>query len=124
MLLSTEIMQIDDLFKFEVAKFVYGSLHNKTPNLFCKYFCKTNDRSSRATRQSNDCNNLNILVTVLINYRGALSIKESGFGIVFPQIKGHSRTKNLNIVKKPSIIFVQILASKILFTQFAYSFTI
>ena len=27
-----KILQIDDLFKFEVAKLVYGSLHNKTPN--------------------------------------------------------------------------------------------
>ena len=24
-----KILQIDDLFKFEVAEFVYGSLHNK-----------------------------------------------------------------------------------------------
>ena len=53
-----KILQIDDLFKFELAKFVYGFLHNKTPNLFRKYFCKTNDRSRRATRQSSDCNNL------------------------------------------------------------------
>ena len=33
-----KIPEIDDLFKFEVAKFVYGSLHNKTPNSFHKYF--------------------------------------------------------------------------------------
>ena len=55
-----KILQIDDLFKFEVPKFVYVSLNNKTPNSFCKYFCKTNDRSSRAPRQSNACNTLNI----------------------------------------------------------------
>ena len=55
-----KILQIDDLFKFEVAKFVYGSLHNKTPHSFHNYFCKTTDRSSRATRQSSDCNNLSI----------------------------------------------------------------
>ena len=54
-----KLLQIDDLFKSEVAKFVYCSLNNKTPNLFLKYFCKTNDRLSRATRQSTDCNNLN-----------------------------------------------------------------
>ena len=53
-----KILQIDDLFKFEVAKFAYGSLNNKTPNSFRNYFCKTNDRSSRATRQLSDCNNL------------------------------------------------------------------
>ena len=55
-----KILQINDLFKFEVAKFIYGSLHNKTLNSFHKYFCKTNNRSRRATRQSSDCNNLNI----------------------------------------------------------------
>ena len=55
-----KILHIDDLFKFEVAKFVYVFLNNKTPNSFCKYFCKTNDRSSGGTRQSTDCNNLNI----------------------------------------------------------------
>ena len=53
-----KILQIDDLFKFEVAKFVYGCLHNKTPNSFHKYFSKTNDCSGRATRQSSDCNNI------------------------------------------------------------------
>ena len=56
-----KILQIDDLCKFEVAKFVYGFLHNKTPNSFRKYFRKTNDRSSQDTRQSSDCKNLNIL---------------------------------------------------------------
>ena len=55
-----KILQINDLFKFEVAKFIYGSLHNKTLNSFHKYFCKTNNLSKRATRQSSDCNNLNI----------------------------------------------------------------
>ena len=54
-----KILQIDDLFIFEVAKFVYGFL-NKTLNAFCKYYIKTNDHSSRATRQSTYCSNLNI----------------------------------------------------------------
>ena len=101
-----KILQIDDLFKFEVARFVYGSVHNKTPNSFHKYFCKINDRWGRTTRQSSDCNNLNIpLVAVLINYRDALNIKESGFEIAFPKILGHSRTKNSNIATKTSYYF-------------------
>ena len=88
-----KILQIDDLFKFEVAKFVNSSSHSKTPNSFHNYFCKINDRSGRTTRQSSNCNNLNIP-----RYRrGALDIKESGFGIAFPKILGHSRTKNSNI---------------------------
>ena len=35
---ALKILQIDDLFKFKVAKFVYGSLNNKTPSTFRKYF--------------------------------------------------------------------------------------
>ena len=71
-----KILQIDDLCKFEVAKFVYGFLHNKTPNSFRKYFRKTNDRSSQDTRQSSDGKNLNILryrtnkLQRCIKYRG------------------------------------------------------
>ena len=55
-----KILQIDDLFKFELAEFAHGSLNHKTLKSFCKHCCKTNDSSSRATKQSTDCNNLNI----------------------------------------------------------------
>ena len=48
---QSKILQIDNLLKFEVAKLVCGSLNNKTPNLFHKYFCKSNERSSRATAE-------------------------------------------------------------------------
>ena len=41
-----KILQINDFYKFEVAKLVYGSLNNKNPNSYRKYFCKTNDRSN------------------------------------------------------------------------------
>ena len=40
------------------------------------------------------------LVTVQINYRGALGIWKSRFGIAFVQILEHSRTKNLNLATK------------------------
>ena len=40
------------------------------------------------------------LVTVVINYRGVLSISESRFGIAFLQISGQSRTKNSNLFTK------------------------
>ena len=54
------ILQLDDLFKHEIAKFVYCYLTNKTPNSFRKYFCKTLEHSSRVTRQSSDNSNLHI----------------------------------------------------------------
>ena len=38
------------MFKSEVAKLAYNSLNNKMSNAFRKYFCNTNDHSSRATR--------------------------------------------------------------------------
>ena len=48
------ILQIDDLLKYEIAKFVHCDITNKTPNSFCNYFCKTAEYSSRVTRQSSD----------------------------------------------------------------------
>ena len=57
---QTKILQMDDLFKFELAKFAHGFLNHKTLKSFRKHCCKTNDSSNRATKQSTDCNNLNI----------------------------------------------------------------
>ena len=65
-----KILQIDCLFKFEVTKFVYGSLNNKAPNSYRQYFCKTSDHSSRAARQSTDCSNLIIHRYAQINCGG------------------------------------------------------
>ena len=60
--LQLKTLQINDLFKFEVAKFVYRTFNNKTPNSFCNYliFTKNSDRSNRAARQTADFNNLHI----------------------------------------------------------------
>ena len=100
----------------KAAQFVYGSLY-KTPNSFCKYFCKTNDRSSRATRQSIDCNNFCIPVPRYRNRTNKLqrciTYQESRLATAFPQILRHSRKKIQILLQKLSIIFVQLLASKI-----------
>ena len=101
-----KILQIDDLFKFEVAKFVNGSLHNKAPNSFSKYFCKTNDRSSRATRQSSNCNNLNIprygtnKLQWWIKYQG-VRIRNR----ISINIRAFSQKKNSNITTKTFYYF-------------------
>ena len=57
------------------------------------------------------------IVTVLINYRSVLSIKESRFGISLPQILGHSRTKNSNIATKT----FYYLRTNISIEEFAYA---
>ena len=54
------ILQIDDLLKDEIAKFVHSNITNKTPNSFRNYFCKTAEHSNRATIQSSDNSNLYI----------------------------------------------------------------
>ena len=54
------ILQIDDLLKYEIAKFVHCNLTNKTLNSFRNYFCKTAEHPSRVTRQSSDNSNLYI----------------------------------------------------------------
>ena len=55
-----KVLQIDDLLKYEIAKFVHCNIINKTPHSFCIYFCKTAEHSSRVTRQSSDNPNLYI----------------------------------------------------------------
>ena len=54
------ILQIDDLLKHEIAKFVHCNITNKTPNSFRNYFCKTAEYSSRVKKQSSDNSNLYI----------------------------------------------------------------
>ena len=54
------ILQIDDLLKYEIAKFVHCNITNKTPNSFRNYFCKTAEYSSRVKKQSSDNSNLYI----------------------------------------------------------------
>ena len=54
-----KILQIDNLFKFEVAKYVRGYINNITPNLAHNLdLHKTVNCSSRSTRQSAGGNNL------------------------------------------------------------------
>ena len=55
---QSKILQIDDLLKYEIAKFVHCNTTNKTPNSFRNYFCKIAEHSSRVTRQSSDNSNL------------------------------------------------------------------
>ena len=66
-----KILQIDDLLKYEIAKFVHCNITNKTPKSFCNYFCKTAEHSSRVTRQSSDNSNLYIPRYRTINRKGA-----------------------------------------------------
>ena len=55
-----KILQIDDLLKYEMAKFVHCNITNKTPNSFRNRFCKTAEYSSRVTRELSDNSNLYI----------------------------------------------------------------
>ena len=95
-----KILQIDHLFKFKIAQFVYGSLNNKTPYTFRKYFCKTSDPSSQATRQSTDCSNLYAPSYRTIKLQRCIKYQEVKIWNCIPQIFGHFRTKNLNLATK------------------------
>ena len=55
-----KMLQIDDLWKYEIAKFVHSTICNITPNSFRNYFLKSAEYSNRATRQSTDNKYLNI----------------------------------------------------------------
>ena len=110
-----------------MAKFIYGFLHNETPDSFCGYFCKTNERSSQATRQSSDCNNLNILryrptnkLQRCIKYQGVRIWNCIPTNIrAFSHKKFKYSNKNFYYLRTNTV-----LASKIFLTQFAYSFMI
>ena len=70
------------------------------------------------------------LVAVQINYGGVLNIRKSKFGIAFPQILGHSRTKNSTLATKTFYYICtgitvesKIFCLQFLFTQFTSSFS-
>ena len=120
-----KILQIDELFIFEVAKFVYGTSNNKTPNTFRKYFCITNDRSSRATRQSSDCSNLNIPCYRSNKLQMCIKYQEVKIWNCIPtNIRAfwHKKFKSCYKNFLFSLYKYEVLTLKILFTQFAYSF--
>ena len=53
-------LQIDDLFKFEIAIFVFEWNRNNVPISFSNFFKKTSDVSKRITRQSSKSSNFYI----------------------------------------------------------------
>ena len=59
-LANLQILQIDDLFKFEIAIFVFKWNRNSVPISFSNFFKKTSDVSKRITRQSSKSSNLYI----------------------------------------------------------------
>ena len=93
-----KILQIDDLLKYEIAKFVHCNITNKTPNSFRNYFCKITEHSSRVSRQSRIIRIFIFHSTEQINCKGALNIRESRSGIPylkklgFPQNTSKSRS--------------------------------
>ena len=51
---SYDILQVNDLFKFHVACFVFKHVNNQVPPCFENVFLKTCKIGSRQTRQSNN----------------------------------------------------------------------
>ena len=77
------ILQIDDLLKYEIAKFIHCSITNKTPNSFRNYFAKL--LNIRADLRDNQVI-IRIFIfhaTEHINCKGALNIRESRSGIPY-----------------------------------------
>ena len=59
-LANLQILQIDHLFKFEIAIFVFKWNRNSVPIFFSNFFKKTSDLSKTLTRQSSKSSNLYI----------------------------------------------------------------
>ena len=51
---NLDVLQLDDLYCYETAKFVYCCLQNQVPTPFLNYFTKVSEASQRTTRQSTD----------------------------------------------------------------------
>ena len=43
---------MDNLWKYEIAKFVHSTIYNRNPNSFHNYFLKSTEHLNRAARQS------------------------------------------------------------------------
>ena len=50
------ILKIDNLFQFEIAKLMYQYIHNKLPHCFCNYFANLSDSHHYTTRNSSKHN--------------------------------------------------------------------
>ena len=95
-----KILQIDDLFKYEIAKFVHCNITNKSLNSFRNYFCKSAEHSSRVTRQSSDNSNLYIPCYRTNKLRRCITYKESRFGIRYLKKLGCYLIKDLKFSTK------------------------
>ena len=57
---NLKILQIEDLFRYETAKFVFSCISKQAPKPFSNYFLNINDVAYRTTRHSID--NLNLYI--------------------------------------------------------------
>jgi len=71
-----DILKLDDLYKFETAKFMCLFSHNKQPDRYNNYFNYSSDASKYCTRQSNDGH---IFLPRFTTTRTQRSIKFVGF---------------------------------------------
>ena len=71
-----KILQIDDLYKLEVAKMVYCCIHNKAPSSLLNYFIKVKGVSDRLTRASSYKDSFTFLYVNQRDCRGVSNIGE------------------------------------------------
>ena len=54
------VLQIDDLWKYKIAKYVHRIIYNRNSKSFRNYFLKSTEHSNRATQQSTNNAHLSI----------------------------------------------------------------
>ena len=96
-LANLPILQIDDLFKFEIAIFVFKWNRNSAPIYFSNFFKKTSDASKRTTRQS--CKSSNLYIPRYRSNRLQKSIKYQGVK-VWNSISENIKKLSKNLFKK------------------------
>ena len=78
-----KILEIENLLKYEIAKFVHCYTTNKTFNSFCNLSRKTVEHSSGVTREFSETRIFIFHATEQTNCKGALNIRDSTSGIPF-----------------------------------------
>ena len=73
---NLKILQIEDLFRYETAKFVFSCISKQAPKPFSNYFLNISDVAQRTTRHSID--NLNLYIPRYRTNRLQRCIKHQG----------------------------------------------
>ena len=96
---NSEVLKIQDWYRYETAKCVYSCINNQVPSLFNNYFQRVNEVSQRSTRQS--VNKLSLYIPRYPTTKLQRSIRYQGVNI-WNSIPTEIKSLNLQLFKTVS----------------------